>query len=112
MKLGLIPETAIERIGLLAGQAPVPIAHALGSIVLARTVMAATRLNVFEALSARHLAAGEVAAVCGCDAYAMRKLLDALVSSGYLTFGRDSYGLTRMSRKWLLANSRTSLRDA
>jgi SAM-dependent methyltransferase len=112
VKLGLIPETTIERIGLLAGQAPIPIAHALGGIILARTIIAATRLNVFEALGRRRLAAAEVATACGCDPYAMRKLLDALVSSGYLTYQRGTYGLTRMSRRWLLADSRTSLRDA
>jgi SAM-dependent methyltransferase len=112
MKLGVIPETAIERIGLITGQVPIPIAHALGGIVLARTVMVATSLGVFEALRARRLAAGEVAMACGADSFAIGKLLDALVSAGYLTFRRGAYGLTRMSRKWLLADSPVSLRDA
>jgi SAM-dependent methyltransferase len=112
MKLGVIPETAIERIGLMTGQVPIPIAHALGGIVLARTVMAATGLGVFEALRARPLSAGEVAAACGANPFAIGKLLDALVSSGYLIFRRGAYSLTRMCRKWLLADSPVSLRDA
>jgi SAM-dependent methyltransferase len=112
MKLGVIPENTIERIGLMTGQVPIPIAHALGGVVLARTVMVATRLNVFEALRSRRLTALEIAVACGADAFAMGKLLDALVSSGYLTFRRGAYGLTRMSRKWLLAASPVSLRDA
>jgi SAM-dependent methyltransferase len=112
MKLGVIAETALERIALATGQVPIPIAHALGGIVLARTVIAATNLGVFEALRARRLASGEVAAACAADPFAIGKLLDALVSSGYLTFRGGAYGLTRMSRKWLLADSPLSLRDA
>src|SRR5262245_8350177 len=112
MKLGVIPETAIERLGLMTGQVPIPIAHALGGIVLARTLIAATSLGVFEALRVPRLAAGEVAAACGANPFAIGKLLDALVSSGYLSFRHGAYSLTRMSRKWLLADSPVSLRDA
>jgi SAM-dependent methyltransferase len=112
MKLGVIPETALERIALATGQVPIPIAHTLGGIVLARAVMVATSLGVFEALRARRLPAVEVAAACEADQFAVGKLLDALVSTGYVTFRRGAYGLTRMSRKWLLADSPVSLRDA
>ena len=112
MKLGVIPETAIERIGLMTGQVPIPIANVLGGTILARTVIAATSLGVFEALRVRRLPADEVAVACAADPFAIGKLLDALVSSGYLSFRRGVYGLTRMSRKWLLADSPVSLRDA
>jgi SAM-dependent methyltransferase len=112
MKIGVIPENALERVGLLAGQVPIPIAHALGGALLARTVTVATQLGVFEALRARGLAAAEVARVCDSDTYATRKLLDALVSSGYLARRGDVYRLTQLSRKWLLRDSPTSIRDA
>jgi SAM-dependent methyltransferase len=112
MKIGLIPESAIERVGLLTGQVPIPIGHTLGGMILARVVIAATRLGVFEALRARRLSAAEVAAACGADPYALRKLLDALVSSDYLRFRKGRYGLAPSSRKWLLRDSPTSLRDA
>jgi SAM-dependent methyltransferase len=112
MKLGVIPETALERIALATGQVPIPIAHTLGGIVLARAVMVATSLGVFESLRAQRLLAVEVAAACEADQFAVGKLLDALVSTGYVTFRGGAYGLTRMSRKWLLADSPVSLRDA
>ncbi|MFL5804812.1 MAG: methyltransferase [Roseiflexaceae bacterium] len=112
MKIDVLPENALERIGLLTGQVPIPIAHALGGVLLARVVMVATELGVFEALCARGLAAAEVAHACGSDAYATRKLLDALVSLGYLAQRGGAYRLTRLSRKWLLQDSPTSLRDA
>jgi SAM-dependent methyltransferase len=112
MKLDVVPENAIDRIGLLAGLAPIPIAHALGGALLARVVMVATRLNVFEALSRGALAPAEVARICGSDAYATQRLLDALVSVGYLAQRGGVYRLTRLSRKWLLQDSPHSLRDA
>jgi SAM-dependent methyltransferase len=91
---------------------PLPVIHALGGALLARTVMAATRLGVFEALqSTRRVTAVELAEVCGSDPSATRKLLDALVSSGYLARRGPVYRLTWLSRKWLLKDSPTSLHD-
>jgi SAM-dependent methyltransferase len=112
MKIGLIPETLLERIALASGQVPIPIAHVLGGTILARTLMAAVRLGVFEALIAQPLNASEVAAACGADPYATQKLLDALVSSGYLAHQDARYSLEPVSRKWLLKDSPTSLYDA
>jgi len=112
MKIGIIPENVLERIGLLAGQVPIPLAHALGGALLARTVTVATQLGVFEALRANGLAATEVAQACGSDMYATRKLLEALVSLGYLARRGDTYRLTPLSRKWLLRDSPSSLHDA
>jgi SAM-dependent methyltransferase len=111
MKIGLIPETMLERIGLLTGQVPVPIGHVLGGMVMARALIAATQLGIFEALRGGRLPAPAVAAACGSDPYATQKLLDALVSSGYLIFRSSAYGLTPTSRKWLLKDSPTSLYD-
>jgi len=112
MKIGLIPENALERIALLTGQVPTPIAHTLGGIVLARTVMAATKLGVFESLRAKAHTAAEVAAACSADPFATGKLLDALVSSGYLASRGARYRLTSLSRKWVLKDSPRSLHDA
>lgn len=112
MKIGVLPETVLERLALALGQVPIPIAHTLGGVLLARTVMVATRLGVFEALHAKPRSAGEIAAACRGDPYATQKLLDALVSAGYLARRRAAYRLTAMSRKWLLQDSPTSLYDA
>jgi SAM-dependent methyltransferase len=112
MKIGVLPETVLERLALVMGQVPIPIAHTLGGALLARTVMVATRLGVFEALHAQRRTAAEIAAACSGDPCAIQKLLDALVSAGYLARCRMAYRLTSMSRKWLLKDSPTSLYDA
>jgi hypothetical protein len=43
MKIGVHPETALERLALVTRQVPLPIVHALGGALVARTVMVATR---------------------------------------------------------------------
>jgi hypothetical protein len=61
MKLALRPETALERLALVTRRVPIPLVHALGGTLLARTVMVATRLGLFEALQATELTAVELA---------------------------------------------------
>ena len=51
MKIGAIPENVIERILLAAGSLPAPLLDTFQALLLARTVMAATKLGVFEALA-------------------------------------------------------------
>jgi SAM-dependent methyltransferase len=112
MKIGIHPETALERLALVMRQVPIPIVHALGGALLARTVMVATRLGLFEALQGtRRLTAAELAQACGSHPSATRKLLDALVSAGYLARRGPAYRLTWLSRKWLVKDSPTSLHD-
>jgi SAM-dependent methyltransferase len=111
MKIAVHSETVLERLALLTRQVPIPVVHALGGALLARTVMVATSLGIFEALQATRRTAIELADVCGSDPYATRSLLDALVSVGYLARRGPAYRLTWISRKWLLKDSQTSLRD-
>ncbi|PYQ65042.1 MAG: SAM-dependent methyltransferase [Acidobacteria bacterium] len=74
MKLGGIPQTPIERIGKALGLLPQPLLDTHIAMLLARSIMEGTRLGVFEALKDAPLPAEEVAARCGCDPKAMRKL--------------------------------------
>jgi SAM-dependent methyltransferase len=112
MKIDVRAESVLERIALAMGQVPVPIAHALGGALLARSVIAATRLGIFEALRAGELGADAVAPMCGTDVTATQKLLDVLVSAGYLVATGPRYGLAPMSRQWMLRDSPNSLYDA
>ena len=105
------PETVLERLALLTRQVPIPVVHALGGPLLARVVMVATGLGIFERVQGSERTAGEVAEACGTHPYATGKLLDALVSAGYLARRGPAYRLTWLSRKWLLKNSPTSLHD-
>src|SRR3954452_1010236 len=111
MKLGGIPETPIERIGSALGLLPQPLLDTHVAMLLARAIMEGTRLGVFEALKDGPLPAEEVAARCGCDPKAMRKLLDALAGCEYLRWDAGRYSLAPVARKWLLASSPQTLRD-
>jgi ubiquinone/menaquinone biosynthesis C-methylase UbiE len=114
----VIPENMLERIGLMTGLAPVPLAEGLFSFLLARTVMIGTRLGIFEALAKGQLTAASVATACKTDARGTERLLHALAGCSYVTVSgpahegvEPEYGLTELARRWLLADSVGSCRD-
>ncbi len=102
MKLGVIPENVLERVALAAGVVPRPILDTLVAMMLARTIMAATKLGIFEALASGPLPAHQVAAHCGTDPRATEKLLTALAGCGYVRAAHGQYVLAPVARKWLL----------
>jgi SAM-dependent methyltransferase len=111
MKLGIIPENILERVALAAGVVPRPILDTLVAMLLARTIMAATKLGIFEALASGPLPAHQVAAHCGTDPCATEKLLTALAGCGYVRAEHGQYALAPVARTWLLKDSPQSLRD-
>ena len=48
MRLGAIPRGVVERIAFALGLVPTPLLDSIIALLLARTVMVATRLGVFE----------------------------------------------------------------
>jgi len=111
MKIGVIPENILERVALAAGVVPTPVLETHGATMLARTIMAATKLGVFEALASGPLTAHKVAAHCGTDPRATEKLLTALAGCGYVRAEQGQYTLAPVARTWLLADSPQSVRD-
>ena len=104
-------ENPVERVILALGLAPGPFIENMTAMLLARTVMVATRLGAFEALASGPLSAPEVAARCGTHPAPTAKLLNALVGSGYVRADAERYVLTPVSRKWLLKDAPQSLHD-
>ncbi|OGP54589.1 MAG: hypothetical protein A2Y65_06335 [Deltaproteobacteria bacterium RBG_13_52_11] len=111
MKLGVIPENLLERLLLAFNFVPTPIFDTQVALMLARTVMAGTKLGIFEALAAGPLTAAELAAQCQTNPPATIKLLNALVGARYLRTDDERYTLTRVARKWLLKDSPKSIYD-
>jgi hypothetical protein len=111
MKLGVIPENLLERLLLAIKVVPTPIFGTQVAFMLARTIMAGTKLGIFEAIAPRPLTAAEIAAQCKTDPNATIKLLNALVGAGYLRIKKDRYCLTPVARKWLLKESPQSIFD-
>jgi hypothetical protein len=58
MRLGVVPEDLMERLALLSGILPPGIFECWFGIMLSRTVMAATRFDIFESLVLRHFQRG------------------------------------------------------
>ena len=112
MRIGAVAENLLERVALLLGLGPRPLLETHTTLLLAQSVMAATRLGVFEVLEPAALTGPEVAARCGTDEVATRKLLDALAATGYLRVSHGSYALTADARTWLLKDSPQSLHDS
>lgn len=111
MKLSVSGENPLERLALAFGLAPVTLVDTHMSFLRARAIMVATKLGVFDALAQGPLGAEDLSVRCGTAPQAMPKLLNALVSSGYLRFVKGAYALTPLTRKWLLADSPQSVRD-
>jgi 2-polyprenyl-3-methyl-5-hydroxy-6-metoxy-1,4-benzoquinol methylase len=112
MRLATIPENPLERVLLALGIVPTPLMDTFVALALARTVMAATKLGLFEALAAEPRTPAEVAERCGTDARATEKLLFALAGARYLRASAGKYTLSPVARKWLLRDSPQSLHDA
>jgi len=111
MKLAVKGENPLEAAALALGIAPLTLVDTHMAFLRARAIMVATRLGIFDALGEAGLAADELSARCGMAPGAAPKLLNALVASGYLRFRDGRYQLTRISRKWLRADSPYSVRD-
>ncbi len=111
MRLGVIPESLLERVVLRAGIVPVPLLETFGGLLLTRTVMAGTHVGVFDAIGSERLAPAEVAARCGTDERATAKLLFALTGHGYLRESAGRYALAPVARRWLLRDEPQSLAD-
>jgi SAM-dependent methyltransferase len=111
MKLGLVPENVLERLALHCGMLPPGVFECWFGIMLARTIMAATKLNVFESLAAEPLTFQEVAKRCGTNGRATQKLLNALVGVGCVKVRDGRYALGRSARSWVLEGGRNSFRD-
>jgi len=53
MKIGAIPENLLERLAMVFGLVPTPFIDTFNAVIVARTVMVATKLDVFDALASR-----------------------------------------------------------
>lgn len=112
MRLGLHPESAVERLALALGWVPTPLADTHSAPLLARAVMSAVRFELFEALAAGPATVEQVAGRCGTHTGATRALLGALAGAGYLKPRGEAFALQPMTRKWLLRRSPLSLVDS
>jgi cyclopropane fatty-acyl-phospholipid synthase-like methyltransferase len=111
MRIGLIPESAFEQLGLWSGEVPTPVLESFNGLMMVRSLMAVCRLGLLEALADGPLSSEEVARRAGTSPMPTRRLLDVVASLRYLSREGEAYALTPAARRWLLAGSPESVRD-
>ena len=112
MRIGPIGENLRERLAVWLRLGPRPLIETHATLLLAQSVMAATKLGVFDALAGAAATRVEVASRCGTDERATEKLLGVLRASGYVrTVAGGRFTLTADARRWLLEDGAPSLRD-
>jgi ubiquinone/menaquinone biosynthesis C-methylase UbiE len=84
----------------------------LVGLLLAKTIMAATAIGIFDALETEPLTAAKIAERCGSDPKATEKLLRALFACKYLKYGENRFSLAPVSRRWLPRKAFHSLHSA
>ncbi len=111
MRFGAVPENPVEWVIARLNLAPRPLLETQMAYTLARLIMVATKLGVFEALTDGPATADQVAERCGTSPVGTEKLLFALAGASYLRAEDGGYALTPVSRKWLLRESPHSIAD-
>jgi SAM-dependent methyltransferase len=111
MKFSLRPQSLVEWVAKAFNLAPLPVVHTQMYALLARMLYDAVALGVFEAIGRGSMTPAEIAARTNLHEGALATLLRVLEASGYLRTRHGGFSLTRMARKWLLADSPDSVRD-
>lgn len=111
MRLGAVPANPLEWAVTRLNVAPRPVLETQFAYTLARVIMVATKLGMFEALARGPATGSEVAARCATSVVGTEKLLFALAGAGYVRAEDGRYALTPVSRKWLLRESPHSVVD-
>src|SRR5215831_15745647 len=95
MRSKIVPESLAERLALWAGKVPLPVVETIFPLLKARSLMAAERLGIFEALRDAPLPPTVLASELGLDEESLRLMLGVLVGSGYLAERAGQYRLAR-----------------
>ena len=109
MKFKLQPENPLEWMALKMNLAPTPLVDTQIAFNVARAIMAAAELGIYEAIGKGSKTAGNIAAECNTNAHATEQLLNCLVGAGYLKWKDDRYSLKPKYYKWLLKESESNL---
>ena len=104
----ILPNFLERLIFLRLNQAPGPLLDLFGAVAF-RTVLAALRLGLFEALSRGPMSAEEVARQIKADERGTTLLLEALEPLGYISKKGNLYSNTAMTAKWLVRDSPNSV---
>ena len=111
MKIKLQPENPLEWMALRMNLAPTPLVDTQIAFNVARAIMAAAELGIYEAIGKNSKTAEEIAVACNTNAHATKQLLNCLVGVGYLKWSDDRYTLKSKYYKWLLKENESNIVD-
>jgi hypothetical protein len=109
MHLGIVPDNPIEKLVLALNVAPEPLVHTQMAFTMARTIMAATELGIFDILNEKPMTSEEVAKRANTNPRATEIMLRALVGLEYAKLKSNVYSLSPMSKKWMVKSSPHSI---
>ena len=110
MRVATKAENVPERLALAAGLIPTPLLETLEAMAMARAVMAATSLGIFDALADKPDTADGLARRLKLDPDGTDILMVALHAMRYLDERDGAYRNAPAVEKWVLADSPDSLR--
>ena len=106
MPLRLTPlEYLLSRLNIL----PAPLFDTPLAPGIAKVLVTACELDVFDILDRQRLSLQELAEKLNCHPQGLQLLLQLLVSAGYLHYRQNKYSNTRMTRRWLVSSSSVSI---
>ncbi len=106
MPIRLTPlESVLARLNLL----PVPLFDTPLSAGIAKVLITACELGVFNALDKQSLTLETLAQRLQCDPQGLQLLLQLLISAGYVRKHQGKYRNTRVSQRWLASSSPSSV---
>jgi 2-polyprenyl-3-methyl-5-hydroxy-6-metoxy-1,4-benzoquinol methylase len=102
MKIKLQPENPLEWMALKMNLAPIPLVETQIYFTVARAIMAAAELGIYESIGKSWKTSEDVAKDCRTSAAGTKNLLNSLVGIGYIRHDNGKYSLVPKYRKWLL----------
>jgi 2-polyprenyl-3-methyl-5-hydroxy-6-metoxy-1,4-benzoquinol methylase len=109
MKLKLQPENPLEWMALKMNLAPLPLVETQIYFTVARAIMSAAELGIYESIGKTAKTSEEVAKDCRTNPVATKNLLNALVGIGYAKHSDGKYSLPSKMKKWLLKESDSNM---
>src|SRR5947209_9339556 len=97
--------TLLERVLARLNLLPVPLFDTPLAAGIAKVLVSACELGIFDALNKQTLTLAALAERLQCDPQGLQLLLQLLVSAGYLRHRHGTYSNSRVARRWLTSSS-------
>jgi ubiquinone/menaquinone biosynthesis C-methylase UbiE len=107
MRVRVVAENLIERVGIALNLAPTPVAESLWGPAASGILIAGVRTGVIPALAEGPVSVDELVRKCGLAAEPTRLLLDCLVAQRHARVSGSRYQLDSRAKKWLDPKSPT-----